>query len=68
MIKELFDPNISLVDMGIDDLDSIELLMEIGKEMNGIISDEEWGIVENSKNFYFVKEVKRDRKLNDLGV
>lgn len=71
-IKKLFEikfnPEYSLKKMGLDELDEIELLLEIEKELDDMIPDEEWEKISNSKNFYFLKKYTRDVKLKKLGI
>ena len=72
LINDVFDaefnPNVSLIDMGLDELDGIELIMNIEKELDVYISDEEASKLMDSENFYFLKVIQRDKKLTDLGI
>jgi len=64
----VFNTDVSLVEMGLDDLDSIELVLLIETKLDVSISDDEWEIVENAKNFHFIKKVMRDQKLKKIGI
>lgn len=57
--------NLGFFEMGIDDLDSVEFLMELEKEIGGIC-DDLWSEIESQKNHYKMLCDSRNNKLNKI--
>jgi acyl carrier protein len=61
-----FNPNWSFKKMDIDDLDSIELLMELEKHIDDSIDDDLWNKIENLDNFGDLISINRNKKIKSL--
>jgi acyl carrier protein len=56
----------SLYDMGLDDLDSVELLMEIERKYDIVIPDSDWEIFEkNFSQIFMIRKIRED-KINKI--
>lgn len=62
--KYLLDGN-TFEDVGMDDLDNVEFLMDIERKYDIIIKDEEWEIVEKDPTILF-RSIVRDEKINKI--
>jgi len=61
-----FNNNWSFKKMDIDDLDSIELLMELEKHIDDSIDDDLWNKIENLDNFGDLISINRNKKIKSL--
>jgi acyl carrier protein len=64
-----FNPNKTWKEMGLDDLDTIELIMELEKRLDFVFMDDLYDHVfrQDLKPINFL-EIIRQKKLNDLGI
>jgi acyl carrier protein len=60
-----FSKGTTFEEVGMDELDSIEFLMQIEKEYNISIKDEEWGVVEKDPSILF-RSIIRNEKINKI--
>jgi len=61
-----FNTNWSFKKMDIDDLDSIELLMDLEDHINDSIDDDLWNKIENLDNFKDLISINRNKKIKSL--
>jgi acyl carrier protein len=61
-----FNTNLSFKKMDIDDLDSIELLMELEKHIDDSIDDDLWNKIENLDNFGDLISISRTKKIDSI--
>jgi acyl carrier protein len=61
-----FNNNWSFKKMDIDDLDSIELLMELEKHIDDSIDDDLWNKIENLDNFGDLISISRTKKIDSI--
>jgi acyl carrier protein len=61
-----FNTNWSFKKMDIDDLDSIELLMDLEGHINDSIDDDLWNHIENLDNFEDLISINRNKKIKSL--
>jgi acyl carrier protein len=61
-----FNTNWSFKKMDIDDLDSIELLMDLEGHINDSIDDDLWNKIENLDNFKDLISINRNKKIKSL--
>jgi acyl carrier protein len=61
-----FNNNWSFKKMDIDDLDSIELLMELEKHIDDSIDDDLWNKIENLDNFADLISISRTKKIDSI--
>jgi acyl carrier protein len=61
-----FNNNWSFKKMDIDDLDSIELLIELEKHIDDSIDDDLWNKIENLDNFGDLISISRTKKIDSI--
>lgn len=64
-IQSFSNKRITFEEIGMDGLDSIEFLMQIEKEYNISIKDEEWEVVEKDPSILF-RSIIRNEKINKI--
>jgi len=61
-----FNSNLSFEKMDIDDLDSIEFLLELEKHIGDLIHDVLWNKIENLDNFADLISISRTKKIDSI--